>query len=89
MSCFVRGCGSLVARDPAGSPLLFKHPRFGKVESCEDHGVSLSLLVGLHMAARVLAMEPGVVVVRCVECGNRPCVCVVGREAERREEVKL
>lgn len=82
MSCFVRGCSDSPARDPFGVPLLFKHPRFGKVESCEDHGVSLSLLVGLHIAATMLAETPGVVVVRCVECGKRPCVCVVGRREE-------
>lgn len=72
-------------RDPAGAPLLFKHPRFGRVKSCEDHGVSLSLLVGLHVAVAMLAEETaggGVVVVRCVECGKRPCVCVVGRREE-------
>jgi len=87
VSCFVRGCDDFVVRETTElmPPRIFKHPRFGKVQACQDHSIGLGLVVALYEAVKEAA--PGVLVVRCVECGKRPCVCQEAGRPARREEV--
>lgn len=79
MACFVLGCLDGIVRDAAGEPLLFRHPRFGRVQSCEDHGVTLAMVLSgferVRAEVRAEVVRESIVCTGCGRSRGQGCEC--------------
>lgn len=81
MACFVLGCLDGIVRDAAGEPILFRHPRFGRVQSCDGHGITLTMVLkGFEAVRREVRAEITRESIACTGCGRvrgQGCECRV------------